>query len=81
MIEQQEIRIYPNPVSDYAYVEIGLDFQEAEITLHDMTGRQIQTTKTKNKVTKINTSALPQGIYVLSAKTENKIVNTKIVKK
>ena len=35
LIEQQEIRIYPNPVSDYAYVEIGLDFQEAEITLHD----------------------------------------------
>ena len=81
LIEQQEIRIYPNPVADYAYVEIGLDFQEAEITLHDMTGRQIQTTKTKNKVTKINTAALPQGIYVLSAKTENKIVNAKIVKK
>lgn len=81
LIEQQEIRIYPNPVADYAYVEIGLDFQEAEITLHDMTGRQIQTTKTKNKVTKINTAALPQGIYVVSARTENKIVNTKIVKK
>lgn len=81
LIEQQEIRIYPNPVDVYAYVEIGLDFQEAEITLHDMTGRQIQTIKTKNKVTKINTGALPQGIYVVSAKTENKIVNAKIVKK
>lgn len=81
LIEQQEIRIYPNPVDDYTYVEIGLDFQEAEITLHDMTGRQIQTTKTKNKVTKINTSALPQGIYVVSAETERNILSVKIIKK
>lgn len=81
LIEQQEIRIYPNPAADYAYVEIGLDFQEAEITLHDMTGRQIQTIKTKNKVTKINTAVLPQGIYMVSAKTENKMINAKIVKK
>jgi hypothetical protein len=24
LIEKQDIKIYPNPVSDYAYVEIGL---------------------------------------------------------
>ncbi|WP_281418167.1 hypothetical protein [Kaistella soli] len=30
-IEKQEIRIYHNPVDDYAYVEIELDFKEVEI--------------------------------------------------
>jgi hypothetical protein len=31
LIEKQDIKIYPNPVSDYAYVEIGFDFKEADI--------------------------------------------------
>ncbi|MFP3599716.1 T9SS C-terminal target domain-containing protein, partial [Chryseobacterium sp. SIMBA_029] len=35
LIEKQEIKIYPNPVSDYAYVETGFDFKEADITLYD----------------------------------------------
>ncbi|MDN3607200.1 T9SS type A sorting domain-containing protein [Kaistella yonginensis] len=81
LIEKQEIRIYPNPVDDYCYVEIGLDFKEADIALYDMTGKLIQNIKTKNTVTKINASALPQGVYVVTAKTENKVVNSKIVKK
>ncbi len=82
LIEKQDIRIYPNPVDDYAYVEIGFELKgEAEITLHDMSGRQVQTLKTKNKVTKINTSVLPQGVYIITATTLNKSVNTKIVKK
>lgn len=81
LIEKQEIRIYPNPVDDYCYVEIGLDFKEADIGLYDMTGKLIQNIKTKNTVTKINASALPQGVYAVTAKTENKVVNSKIVKK
>ena len=47
--------------SDYAYVEIGFDFKEADITLYDMGGRQLQSLKTKNKVTKMNTQALIDG--------------------
>ncbi|MCZ2083917.1 MAG: T9SS type A sorting domain-containing protein [Flavobacteriales bacterium] len=82
LLQKQDIRIYPNPVDDYAYVEIGFELKgEAQITLHDMSGRQIQKIKTKNKVTKIDTAALPQGVYIVTAKTPNKSVNTKIVKK
>lgn len=82
LIEKQEIRIFPNPVEDYCYVEIGFDFTgDAEITLYDMSGRKVQTINTKNKVTKINTAVLPQGVYVVSATTASKAVNTKIVKK
>ena len=82
LIEKQNIKIYPNPVSDYAYVEIGLDFKEAEINLYDMSGRQLQTLKTKNKVTKINTQALIQGAYLVTIKTdENKTANAKLIKK
>ena len=81
LIEKQDIKIYPNPVSDYCYVEIGFDFKEATLSLYDTSGRIVQNLKTKNTVTKISTSALPQGVYILTAKTETKALNTKLIKK
>ncbi|WP_345988325.1 T9SS type A sorting domain-containing protein [Chryseobacterium sp. Chry.R1] len=82
LIEKQDIKIYPNPVSDYAYVEIGFDFREADITLYDMGGRQLQNLKTKNKVTKINTQPLIQGAYLVVIKMDtNKTASTKLIKK
>ncbi|MDQ1803092.1 T9SS type A sorting domain-containing protein [Chryseobacterium sp. CKR4-1] len=82
LIEKQDIKIYPNPVSDFAYVEIGFDFKDAYITLYDMGGRQLQNLKTKNKVTKINTQPLIQGAYLVIIKTDtNKTANAKLIKK
>ena len=94
LIEKQDIRIYPNPVSDYAYVEIGFESLrvggsgnteksfEAEIIVYDMGGRQLQSLKTNNKVTKINTQNLVQGAYLVSVKTnDNKTASAKIIKK
>ncbi|SDI61423.1 Por secretion system C-terminal sorting domain-containing protein [Chryseobacterium taeanense] len=85
LVEKQDIKIYPNPVSDYAYVESGMlgdGKSEAEITVYDMGGRQLQSVKTKNKVTKINTQALVQGAYLVSVKTiDNKTASAKLIKK
>ncbi|MGE8537197.1 MAG: T9SS type A sorting domain-containing protein, partial [Chryseobacterium sp.] len=67
--------------SDYAYVEIGFDFKDADILLYDMSGRQLQSIKTKNRVTKINTQALIQGAYLVTIKTnENRTANAKLIK-
>ncbi|AZA80218.1 T9SS C-terminal target domain-containing protein [Chryseobacterium joostei] len=82
LIEKYDIKIYPNPVSDYAYVEIGFDFKDADILLYDMSGRQLQNLKTRNRVTKINTQALVQGAYLVTIKTDNnKTANAKLIKK
>jgi hypothetical protein len=82
LIEKQNIKIYPNPVSDYCYVEIGFDFKDAEIIIYDMGGRQLQSLKTKNMVTKINTQNLIQGAYLVVIKTDtNKTANAKLIKK
>ncbi|MGC4129632.1 MAG: T9SS type A sorting domain-containing protein [Bergeyella sp.] len=88
LIEQRDMRIYPNPVEEYCYVEIGASLfdesngnEEAEIFVYDMSGRQFQSLKTHHQVTKINTSSLPQGVYIVTAKTRIKTVNAKIVKK
>jgi hypothetical protein len=91
LIEKQDIKIYPNPVSEYAYVEIGASPNpskggessfEAEILVYDMGGRQLQSLKTKNKVTKINTQNLVQGAYLVTVKTnDNKTASAKLIKK
>jgi len=83
LIESKDIQIYPNPVKDHCYVEIGLDFESADINVYDMTGKMFQQLQTKNKVTKINTSKLPQGVYIIKANIptqQNKKLTTKIVK-
>ncbi|MCJ7933284.1 MAG: T9SS type A sorting domain-containing protein [Chryseobacterium sp.] len=82
LIEKKEIKIYPNPVSDYAYIEIGFDFKNAEILVYDMSGRQLHSLTTKNAVTKINTQRLVQGAYLVTIKTDNnKTANAKLIKK
>lgn len=84
LIEKKDLWIYPNPVEDYCYVEIGFPMQqgeEATISIVDMSGKQLQTIKTKTQITKINTSGWVQGVYVASVQTSIKTVNTKIVKK
>ncbi|BFO64701.1 T9SS type A sorting domain-containing protein [Chryseobacterium sp. KCF3-3] len=82
LIEKYDIKIYPNPVSDYTYVEIGFDFRVADILLYDMSGRQLQSLTTKNRVTKVNTQALVQGAYLVTIKTDtDKTANAKLIKK
>lgn len=87
LIEKQDIKIYPNPVTDYVYVELGFEGLregafEAEIAVYDMGGRKLETVKTKNKITKINTQPLIQGAYLITIKTDtNKTANAKLIKK
>lgn len=80
LIDKKDIQIYPNPVKDYCYVEIGLDFEQADIKLYDMTGRLVQSITTKNRVTKLNTASLTQGVYVVTTTAQNKKLNAKIIK-
>ncbi|SIS78211.1 Por secretion system C-terminal sorting domain-containing protein [Chryseobacterium gambrini] len=86
LIEKQDIKIYPNPVTDYVYVELGFEDLregafEAEIAVYDMGGRKLETVKTKNKITKINTQPLIQGAYLVVVKTNDKTANAKLIKK
>ncbi|WP_299182185.1 T9SS type A sorting domain-containing protein [uncultured Chryseobacterium sp.] len=47
-----------------------------------MSGKLLQQTKTKNRVTKINTQPLIQGAYLVTIKTDNnKTANAKLIKR
>lgn len=82
LLPQYDIKIYPNPVSDFAYIDIGFTFKTAEVKIYDMSGRELQNIITPNKVTKLNTQSLIQGIYLVTVKADNnKTANAKLIKK
>ena len=91
LMENKDIRIYPNPVKDYCYVELGVgEFENgsvggfsADISIYDMTGKVVQQLQTRTRVTKVNTGKLPQGVYIIKASIptqQDKQLTTKIVK-
>lgn len=81
LMEHRGFSVYPNPAQDYCYVDLEVKFVEAEVSVYDMSGKIVRKFKTMNAVSKIDTSSLPQGTYIVSATTENQKFNSKIVKK
>ncbi len=72
------IKVYPNP----ALNELNITFEKpvtADISLTDITGKQVYTNSLQEKDIKISTTEFPKGIYILSIKTVNKNLTKKII--
>ena len=67
-----KISIYPNPVKD----KIIIDGEYLIANILDMYGKIVLTSKTSNL---INTSSLKNGVYFIRIKTNNGILNEKII--
>src|SRR5690606_3565305 len=70
------IKIYPNPTSDYIYINIeNSDIDSVKV--YSMQGKEVLTTNTKN----VNLSDLSSGIYIVMVRSiEGKTYSVKIVK-
>ena len=76
------IKVYPNPVEDMLTIVTEKYNKELFITIFDMQGKRVLNNVIKNsKEFNINLSKLISGTYLLNIKTENKNINTKILKK
>jgi len=71
---EEEVYIYPNPVSDLLNIEIKVKFVESvqmkantnyRVHLYDGQGNLLRQTTTKGGVVQFNVSNLPNGIYYL----------------
>lgn len=64
-------RVFPNPASGAAWVQLTTNDQEVEITVHDMAGKQVMPAiRTKYSLPLI-LDRLPDGIYLLSARSSS----------
>jgi len=71
---QNRFIVYPNPATDQITIS-GLPFN-AEIHITDLTGKLLLTVKASDKLTTIDFSKFPAGVFILKSTLEVK----KIVK-
>lgn len=58
--------VYPNPVTDIMTVRLSdIDAVNGMLTVCDVTGRVLQATRITEKETRISTSSLPAGVYMV----------------
>ena len=73
-IDLENLNIYPNPVSDFLFIEMNKDFR---IKISSLSGQTILEAKSSEK---IDLSHISQGIYLLSIETKNRTFTRKIIK-
>ena len=69
-----QIKFYPNPVTDYFQIQTSLPIKNIEII--DITGRTIYTTTNKT----INCSSFAKGVYFVKVQTEKGMSISKFIK-
>lgn len=75
-LEKTDFNFYPNPVKDELNIISKSDVKN--VSIYNVSGQSVMNSKSK----KINTSALPKGVYIVRAKLANGQIETfKIVKK
>lgn len=79
--ETYQVRLYPNPASDYMRIEAdGLAMQRVE--LYDMQGRQLRSfAPASSSQCALELHSLPTGTYIVRITSDNSIVHKKIIKK
>ena len=73
------INVYPNPFNDQVKIsnetKVNLD-----ITILDVMGKTVSLEKSNSEMININTSELPQGIYLINVKSDKLSATYKVVK-
>jgi len=77
LYNEMRIKIWPNPASEYIYIGIGNQplVSDIGITIIDLAGRIILKSNYYNS-DRLDISALPAGIYFVSASAKSKILGT-----
>ena len=75
------MRIYPNPASDYILIDKKVNFDKGTYDILDITGKTVKSIRiSPEKISTINISELPKGVYILRMISEIGITATKFVK-
>ena len=66
------VKVFPNPMADYATILLPTELGKVTFTLHDMMGRILQTSSNENNpYIRIERNALPKGMYLFTLEDES----------
>jgi len=77
-----KINVYPNPVSDVLFVNVG-DIRINEIIISNIAGNIVHQNNPKNHSAEysINVGNLSSGVYIITLKSDNRISTSKFIVK
>jgi 1,4-alpha-glucan branching enzyme len=76
--EPLDIMLFPNPISDFFYVNCENVYENLEIEIFDLTGR-LALNKRINSSDKVSIETLKSGIYIVIIKSKNKVYTRKLI--
>jgi len=77
-ITADQVKVYPNPASNFLNVYLNGGYEMEELTLSNITGQQLFHANLLGKRTMIDVNALENGLYFLTIRSNNGIVTKKI---
>ena len=77
-LDGSEIKIYPNPTSDFINITLSEGSQIKQAEIYDINGKMVF--ESTNHLNQINMSALESGIYLLQIETETGQISKQIIK-
>jgi hypothetical protein len=76
--ETSNVKMYPNPVTDYFTIEANGAIDE--VTVYNVLGQEILVKSPKSNATTIQTSDLQKGVYIIKMAVDGKVTTAKIIK-
>lgn len=71
------LKVYPNPTRDFLNVHLNGGHEFDQVLVHNVTGQELLNLKINSNRARLNVSKLDNGIYFLSIRTKNGVVNKK----
>jgi len=74
--ETTNVKVYPNPVSDFVKFEIENEGKNLELSVFDNAGRQVEQVTFSGKTTEINLGNFPAGVYSYRVADNSKLLGS-----
>ncbi|MGK4567340.1 T9SS type A sorting domain-containing protein [Flavobacterium sp. 3HN19-14] len=78
--EERTIEAFPNPAQQYTNVIVGFDYTKGNVSVYDISGRQLQDFKATDRTIPVDLNKYPEGIYIIKVATDKGDASMKIIK-
>lgn len=78
--EGPKVEAIPNPAIDYTNIIVGFEFTKGSAIVVDLAGRVLQEFPITERTVPIDMQGLPDGVYVVSIKTDKGSAGVKVIK-
>jgi hypothetical protein len=78
-VVDNDFTVYPNPTKGSFNIQSNIAFQDAQLAIYDLLGRNVKNITIPNNLDKINVTSLAKGTYILKFNYNNKKPTLKLV--